>query len=583
MTPCKIADLALIGDCLSAALVARTGAIEWLCWPRFDSPPLFGRLLDPEGGHFTIAPATEYRSTRRYVPDTNVLETRSCAAHGEVVLVDAMPIFPSEQAMVPEHEILRRATCTRGEVLLDVHFDPRNGWSKRRVVMEHHGRLGLRGLAQDGLVSLTTNAVLAPEPAGGARGRMRLHAGQHIDFSLTYTQEAPSVLPQMGGALASAIARTCALWRRFAAGARYEGAYREAVVRSALTLKLLEYAPSGAIVAAPTTSLPERIGGDLNWDYRYCWLRDASFTARALVGLGLHDEADAFVSWLLHTTRLTSPALRVLYDLFGDHPPRERTFPTWRGFADSQPVRVGNAAHDQVQLDVYGEVIEAAALLARPGCRFDRDTSRLLRDLGRYVCHRYLDPDEGIWEPRTGRRLHTHSLLLCWTGLQRLLTLGRRGALSVQLPVARFASVRDRIVAYLHTCAYDDRAGSYTQVPGVPDLDATSLLMSWYGFEPGNSPRMCSTVAHVRQRLGTPDGLLYRYRTGESRGEGAFMLCSFWLVEALARGGGDPILARPLFERLLALGNDVGLYGEEVEPATGAPLGNFPQGFRTSA
>jgi GH15 family glucan-1,4-alpha-glucosidase len=579
-SPSTIGDYALIGDGRSTALVGRDGSIDWLCWPRCDSPSLFGALLDPSAGRWQIAPAGSYRAERHYLDNTNVLETRFETATGTAVLTDLMPVAEEDEKhrlLLPEREILRVARCERGEVELELVFDPRPEYGLAPRRLRQAGRLGVRYEAAAGLLALHTDLNLTIDPDGVARARTRLGAGQAAHASLTFATEAPAVCPPLGAWSRASVDRSVRWWRRWTAQLRYDGPRREAVVRSALALKLMVYAPSGAVIAAPTTSLPERIGGSLNWDYRFCWLRDASLTVRALFGIGYPAEAHAFVDWLLQATRLTQPELRVLYDVHGNTPPPERQLDWLAGYRGSRPVRIGNAAKEQRQLDVYGEVIDAVTHVIKEGGTLDQATDRLLRELGEYVCRHWDQPDEGIWEPRSGRADHTHSRVLCWAALDRLLQLHDQGHLR-HAPAARFREHRDAIRRQVESRAWNRALGSYVSWLDGDDVDADLLLLPWYGFEPPESERMRGTYRRIRERLGVGP-LLYRYRTDESPGEGAFGVCCFWAAEYLAMGGGTVDQARELFERLCDYGNDVGLFGEEIDPETGAVLGNFPQAF----
>ncbi len=589
--PNTIGDYAAIGDGRSVALVGRDGSIDWLCWPRFDSPSLFGRILDPDAGHWRIAPVAPFRAERRYIEDTNVLQTRFITQAGTVVLTDLMPVCSEEEKerlLVPEREILRLIECEQGEVEIEWSFEPRPGYGLRTAAVRQAGQLGLRAETSSGLVNLRTDLPVGYTSGGTAGGRARLSSRAAFHSSLTFAGDGPAVLPPLGDERSrAALSRTVHWWQSWVSMARYDGPGREAVIRSVLALKLMVFAPSGAVVAAPTTSLPERIGGPSNWDYRFCWLRDASLTVRALTGLGYRDEAHAFVDWLLHATRLTRPELRVLYDVFGNLPPTERSLDRLAGYRGSRPVRIGNLAVEQRQLDVYGEVIDAVTHFVQAGGSLDRETQRVLRAWGEYVCRHWDEPDEGIWEPRTGRANHTHSRVLSWVALDRLLQLHAKDHVR-WAPRAKFEENREAIRRQVETRAWNPSLGSYVAEAEGDRLDATLLLLAWYGFESATSERMRQTYQRIREQLGAGDGLLYRYQRIEqpekegdpvSPGEGAFGICSFWGVEYLALGGGSVDEARQLFERLCGYANDVGLFAEEIDPGTGAPLGNFPQAF----
>jgi GH15 family glucan-1,4-alpha-glucosidase len=579
-----IADYALIGDCRGAGLVSRDGSLDWLCFPRLDSPSIFSALLDAEGGgRFRIRPTAPFQPERRYVPDTNILETTFRTAAGVVVLRDLMPVASEDEkrrALAPDHQVLREVEGVAGEVELEVLYAPRPDYGRSRPRLERRGALGLWCEADGAALALQSDVPLALTDDGRtALGRGQVRAGQRAYVACTYSQEAPLVVAPLRVLAPGLVDRSARWWRRWAERAAYQGPYREAIVRSALVLKLMAYAPSGAVVAAPTTSLPEKLGGTRNWDYRYCWLRDASFTLRALFELGYDEEAIAFLSWMLHATRLTWPELQVLYDVFGEARLPERELTHLEGYAGSRPVRIGNDAHGQLQLDVYGEVIDAVAHFARRGGRFDRDTVQLLDGLGRTVVKRWREPDEGIWEGRSGRFHHTHSKVLCWVALDRLVQMHEAGQLDVR--VDAFRAERDAIRAEVEQRGYNTRLGSYTQVFDGEELDASLLTLPIYGFIDGRDPRMRSTCARIHERL-AHDSLVYRYQTttddGLPPGEGAFGICSFWAVECRARGG-DVAGASAAFERLLGCANDVGLFAEEVDPETGAALGNFPQAF----
>jgi GH15 family glucan-1,4-alpha-glucosidase len=581
-----IGDYAVIGDCRGAALVARDGAIDWLAWPRFDSPSIFAALLDAErGGTFRVRPTAPYRVSRRYLPATNVLETGFVTAAGACVLRDLMPVASDDDARrmyMPEHELLREIEGVEGEVELEIFYDPRPDYGRTRVRLHDRGALGLWCEAGGGALYLRADLPgrleIAPNGASAA-AVVTIAAGRRVYLSLGFAREGPAVVPPLGEAARARLQRATYWWETWAGGCRYEGPYREAVVRSALALKLLTFAPSGAIVAAPTTSLPEQIGGDKNWDYRYCWLRDAAFTLRALHRLRFDAEARAFHDWLLHATRLSWPRLEVLYDVYGRNSTPERELAHLAGYARSRPVRVGNLAQRQLQLDVYGEVTDAALQHVRHGGALDRDAVKLLRGIGELVCDRWREPDSGIWEARGARRHYTHAKVLCWVALDRLITLRDRHR--VDIPVNRLLAERGTLRAEIEARGFNERLGSYTATFGGDDLDASLLALPLYGYVDAGHLRMRSTLARIQERLGAgPDGeLLYRNLPPDGTpDEGTFGICAFWAVECQARAGDlDGAVAR--FERLLAYANDVGLFAEEIDPRTGAALGNVPQGF----
>ncbi|WP_198316364.1 glycoside hydrolase family 15 protein [Cystobacter fuscus] len=582
MRPTRIHDYAVIGDGHSVALVSRAGAIDWLCWPRFDSPSLFAAILDPDvGGTWRLLPVGPSRVTRRYLPDTNVLETRFEADGGVLVVTDLMPIHEERPPRVwPSRELVRCVSCEQGEVVLEVDYDPRPDYGRAKAPVRDGGRLGWRLEHGGWLYTLRADVPLRPRPGGGLYGRLTMRAGQRAHFSLTATDDGPAVLPPVGRFTWEHVERSVRAWRGWVRGCRYSGPYREAVVRSALALKLLTFGPSGGVVAAPTTSLPEVPGGKDNWDYRFCWVRDAAFTARAFYGLGYEAEAESFVSWLLRATWLTQPRMHVFYDVYGRVRAGERELPHLRGYEGSRPVRVGNAAAVQLQLDAYGEAIDAVAQWARRGGHLSRDELRMLRCFGEYITKVWDRPDEGIWESRSGRLAHTFSRVSCWMALERLLELHGRGVFrDVRMPVERFREARQWLREEIETRGWNQRLHSYVRVLDGDAVDADLLLLSWYGFEDARSERMRSTYRRIQERLEVGDGLLFRNEDDVREGEGAFGICSFWRVGFLAKGGGDFAEAEASFARLLRCANDVGLYAEEMDPRTGEARGNFPQAF----
>ena len=404
-------------------------------------------------------------------------------------------------------------------------------------------------------------------------GRAVVSRGDRLTLWLVYTEEAPGVYPQLFEA-EEAIAETQTYWTGWSRSCRYEGAWRDQAIRSAITLKLLSYAPSGAIVAAPTTSLPERLGGDLNWDYRYCWLRDASFTAHAFFRLGFDAEALAFTQWMTHATTLTYPELQVLYTLHGEASIPERSWPFFEGYRRSQPVRLGNAASAQEQLDVYGEVLDTLALYVDAGYPVDRDTKRWIVEVGNILSMSWPYPDHGIWEIRGEPRHYVHSKVMCWTALDRVERLARK--LGVRPSTTAWSQAREALVRAILKSGYSKTRRSFVQVLGGTRLDAAALTFGLTGFIDGRDPLMISTISTIQRWL-TRGPLVYRYIAEQETGreEGAFLPCSFWLVEALAAAG-RPEEAQDLLARLAPHANDLGLFPEEIRHQDGAFLGNFP-------
>jgi GH15 family glucan-1,4-alpha-glucosidase len=582
MGPALIQDYGIIGNGRSAALVSRSGSIDWLCWPRFDSPSLLAALLDrTRGGHFSIAPTAPFTATRAYEAGSNVLVTTFTTADGEARVTDLMPVLSEEDKttrLFPEHEILRVCTGARGVVELRLEFHPRPDYARRAVPVRATPRLGFRIEDNRRLYTLRGERPLSVTGPADVDGRFSLRAGERAAFSLAFDHAGPAVLPPLGAESAATVAQTTAWWRRWAARCNYDGPHREAVVRSVLALKLLNYAPSGAIIAAPTTSLPERIGGDLNWDYRFCWVRDAALTVASLSDLGYEDEASAFFDWLLHSTRITRPALRVLYDVHGGVPSSEATLDHLQGYLGSRPVRIRNVAANQLQLDGYGEVVEAIAEMCRRGRSLSRETQEMAREIGEFVCLHWREPDQGIWEPREPPSHHTYSRVMCWAALNRLLQLHRAGFIR-RLAADKLERERDAIRAQVDTEGWNPALDSYTQVLGGDKVDASLLLLGRYGYAHPSDARMRGTYRLIMDRLRAGPGLIYRDETSVPQAEGAFGICSAWVTEHLAGGGGALGEAEGWFRQFLEYGNDLGLFAEEVEPATGAALGNFPQAY----
>ena len=570
-----IRDYAVIGDGRTVALVARDGAIDWLCLPNMDSPSVFAAILDAErGGSFELCPIERYETTRRYRPGTNVLETTFTTTSGSVRVTDAMTL--PDANLGPLRELARRVEGLSGRVAMRWQATPRLDYG-RRARLERRGEIPVASHGSDGVAFGSWDAG-APEIRDGAvSGRFEMAAGRRALLGVIAACNEPLVFPPRADVEARLDATT-AFWERWSGHLTYAGPWRDAVVRSALALKLLVFAPSGAITAAPTTSLPEAIGGERNWDYRYCWIRDSSFTIEALLQLGCDQEATSFFWWFMHATRLTSPRLRVLYRLDGGAHVPERVLDHLSGYRGSWPVRIGNAAAGQLQLDTFGELLDAAFGYVRRGARIDRDTMNQLAELADFVADHWRDRDAGIWEVRMEPQHFTESKAMCWVALDRAAQLAETGHLSGRRR-QRWLTEAAAIRAFIDDHCWSERLGSYVRYAGREELDASLLMMPIMRYDEPTSPRLAGTIEAVRRELGR-GALVYRY-TGEdglAGAEGVFVCCSFWLAEALALAGRRDDAARSMDAALL-LANDVGLFSEELDPASGEFLGNFPQGL----
>lgn len=571
-----IHDYALIGDCRTSALISSSGSIDWMCLPRFDSPSCFNRLLDWEhGGYCAIVPTAPFRTRRFYHLNTAIVTTEFRTFDGLAQLTDLMPVTADgELAAVPHpsRQVLRRLEVLEGTIEFSLVVKPRPNDGRTVPCFESRGRAGY---CADFGGSVLFVAVDSPMEIrnGDLTGRVVMDRGESLTLWMAYEEEAPGVYPRLSDAK-TAIADTEAYWSGWAAHCQYVGPFKDQALRSAITLKLLSYAPSGAIVAAPTTSLPERIGGELNWDYRYCWLRDASFTAHAFFRLGFHAEALAFMQWITHATTLTYPGLQVMYTLHGEASIPERTWPFFEGYRRSQPVRFGNAASQQHQLDVYGEVLDALSLSVEAGYPVDRDTRRWIVEVGNLLCASWPYPDHGIWEVRGEPRHYVHSKVMCWTALDRIERLTKK--LGLHASTGPWVQARDALARTVLKTGYSKTRRSFVQVLGGTRLDAAALTFGLVGFIDGRDPLMTATILAIQRWL-TRGPLVYRYvaEQGTGREEGAFLPCSFWLVEALALTGrmGE---AEDFAYRLNAHANDLGLFPEEIRHQDGAFLGNFP-------
>ncbi|MEU0970174.1 glycoside hydrolase family 15 protein [Streptomyces sp. NPDC005917] len=576
-----IAEHGLIGDLRSVALVGSNGTIDWYCCPSFDAPSVFAAVLDAErGGYFTLAPAVPARTKQFYFPDTNVLITRFFTDDGVGEVQDFMPVT-GECDDCERHRLIRRVLCVRGTVPFRVRVAPRFNYGADPHTLR---MLSDMALFESELISLALTSTVVMESDG---------PDAHADFKLAEGESAVFALDQAGDNIAP---RGCArfeaerqfeatvrYWRRWLSRSRYRGRWREMVHRSALTLKLLTYAPTGAIVAAPTTSLPEQFGGERNWDYRYVWIRDAAFAVYALLRLGFSGEAEAFMRFLTtyisHGDGAASGPLQIMYGIDGRTELPERELGHLEGHCGSAPVRVGNAAAGQLQLDIYGALIDSIYLYdkwAQPISSAQWDDVTHLVD---WVCDHWDQPDEGVWETRGGRKNFLYSRLMCWVAIERAIRLANRRGLPADL--LRWQLARDTIYRRIMDRGWSERRGAFVQYEGGDVLDASLLMMPLAKFIAPTDPKWLSTLDALTEDL-VSDSLVYRYDPQASpdglRGdEGTFSICSFWYVEAMVRAGRVDE-ARLAFEKMLTYANHLGLYAEEIG-RTGEQQGNFPQAF----
>lgn len=568
----RIEDYALIGDCYTAALVGRDGSIDWLCLPRFDSPACFAALLGtPKHGRWLIAPQADVDKThRRYRGDSLILETDFETDDGAVTLVDCMP----PRTEVPE--IVRTVIGRRGTVRMQMQLVMRFDYGSI-VPWVRRTETGLRAVAGPDSLELHTPIEMHGENLTTV-AEFEVTAGEQVPFTLVWhPSHRPPPEPMDPE---QCVAETESWWQEWAARSTCDGPWREAVLRSLITLKALTYAPTGGIVAAATTSLPEQIGGVRNWDYRFCWVRDATFTIYALMINGYTEEANAWREWLLRAVAGTPSQMNIMYGISGERRLTESELTWLPGYENSAPVRIGNAAHTQFQLDVFGEVMDALHVARRYGLDQDENAWRVQRALLEYLETVWTEPDEGIWEVRGPRRNFTHSKVMAWVALDRSIkAIERYGK---QGPVDKWRVLRDAIHAEVCSQGFDAQRNTFVQYYGATELDASLLMLPLVGFLPVTDPRMQGTIRAIEDDL-MVDGFVLRYRStpnldGLPPGEGVFLACTFWLADNYAISGRMDE-ARELFERLLALRNDVGLLSEQYDPAGGRLVGNFPQAF----
>jgi len=578
-----IRDYGVIGDGRTCALVARDGAIDWLCLPNVDSPSTFARILDPErGGAFLLSPVEPFETEQSYVSGTNVLRTTFRTASGTARITDAMTL--TDVAFIsPLREVVRKVEALEGRVRFEWSVTPRFIYGRRDVNLSQRYGRPFFFAGKDGLAVSTWGAGETEFRDRAVGGEFELGPQETALFSLSAAFKEPVILPGRDDT-ERRLERAERFWAEWSGRVQHDGRWRDQVVRSALVLKLLVFAPSGAIVAAPTTSLPECYGGGRNWDYRYSWVRDASFTMEALWVAACPDEAADFFSFMCTagaTSAGASTALQIMFGIGGEHDLSERVLPHLSGWRESRPVRVGNGAWNQQQIDVYGELLGAADRLSDQLAGIDEQTRRFLVSLADIAAERWRETDQGIWEVRGESRHFLYSKVMCWVALDRAIKLA--GVLRANGKVGEWKRAQDEIWETVVREGWNESAGAFTQSFGSDALDASNLMLPIVGFLPADDPRMLATIDAIDERLTDERGLVYRYRTEEgvdglAGSEGTFLLCTFWLAQALALAGRVD-RARAVFERAVAYVNDVGLLAEEVDPDSGELLGNFPQAF----
>jgi GH15 family glucan-1,4-alpha-glucosidase len=579
-----ISDYGLIGDMQSCALVSKAGSIDWACFPRFDSASLFGRMLDwHRGGYFLLAPKGIRDVTRRYMPNTNVLETTFDTGGGRAVLVDFMPVTHETHrtglpAVSDQRQIVRELRCESGSIEFEMMCAPRFDYGS---IVPHVGlntpHMGLAHGGRDAVSVHCSVPMEADEDCFQANGALK--QGESISVSVRYEAGQPRDPKQLSEQqLHGLLDQTVAFWTNWSWTCTYQGTYRDDVIRAALTLKALTYAPSGALLASATTSLPEVIGGGRNWDYRFTWIRDATFALYSLYTLGFHQEGHDFKRWLEWSTLGRARDLQVMYGITGERRLSEIELEL-EGYRKSRPVRVGNAAHGQLQLDIYGEIMDSAHLYRKFGGKMDEEYWAYLRRVVNFVLDHWREPDNGIWESRGGLQHWVYSKVMCWVAVDRAI----KAATALELPgdIETWEKARAEIRNDILQRGYDKELGYFVQAYDGTALDSSLLLMPLVGFIPATDPRMKSTIEAIERELMTPEGLVYRYQdTDDGLGgqEGAFMICSFWLCDNLVFLNRKDE-ARALFEKLRDYSNDLDLYSEEIDPRTLTMLGNFPQAF----